>query len=372
VVLAPASHHYSWRKAVDLLGLGSDALVLLPLDGACRLDVEALRATLEALGREGRTIIACVGVVGTTEGGGVDPIDALLSLRDEYAARFGRWFFVHVDAAYGGYARALLRDERGALRPFEQVEAEGALTDRRVYDGMAAISRADAVTIDPHKLGFVPYPAGALVVRDGAFREATVCRADYVNQGHDDHLGGFILEGSKPGAAAAACWVAHRAVPLTVEGYGAILRDSFMAARGLAELLDGRLLGGGRYRCAVLTPPDLDVLLYAFAPASEATLTTINATTARVLSALPATGERDFALSSTSIVQGVCDLAARGLLERLGAPPGAWHPGGRLLLVRSAMMTPFVAAPHLKGFYKARLLEALDHALGDGLSDAPR
>ncbi|MBS1785678.1 MAG: hypothetical protein JST24_09650 [Acidobacteria bacterium] len=361
-VLAPVTAHYSWIKAMDLLGLGRENLVPVAVDEGLRMDMGALETELERLAAEGRPVLACVGVVGTTEGGGVDPVDRILEVRKRHHARHGRWFLLHLDAAYGGYARALLRNEDGTIRSFTQVREQVPDATEAFHRAMAAMGEADSITVDPHKLGFVPYPAGALVLRLSAMREAIGCHAAYLNEADPTHLGSFILEGSKPGAAAAACWMAHRVVPLDHTGYGAILSESFRSAQGLAELLAHADFGGPT--CAVLQPPDLDVLLYAFTPGGPTTLTAVNALNDRVLKALPSTGEGPFALTSTWVRPEEHGAAMLPFLARLGVVASEWKPGVGLRLLRSALMTPFVADPEVKAFYRGRLVEALRKALG--------
>lgn len=358
-VLVPATRHYSWDKAMNVLGMPS--LVPVAVDAALRLDLNALETELERLAQAGKPILACVGVVGTTEGGGVDPLDGIFEIRRRFAERHGRWFFVHVDAAYGGYARALWRRADGGVRDAQSLARDGLDCRPGLAKAMAATAEADTVTIDPHKLGFIPYPAGALLLRDRRWREAAAFHAAYINAADEEHVGGFMLEGSRPGAAAAACWLAHRAVSLDERGYGAILRESFRSARGLAELLDDQRFG--TYRCCVLEPPDLDVVLYAFAPEHGATLETVNATQARVLARLDPTGRGPFALSSTRLTPEVHGRAPLPLLTRLGIAPDEWRPGAGLTLLRSVMMTPFVAETEVKAHYRGRLTEALAAAL---------
>lgn len=362
-VLVPASHHYSWVKAADLLGFDADALVAVEVDSALRMRLDALEAALEASQRAGRRVLACVGVAGSTEGGAIDPIDGILALRDEHQRRYGERFFVHVDAAYGGYARAILRADDGELRSFEAVDQDGLAFERGTYDALVAVRHADGVTIDPHKLGFVPYPAGALLLRDKQWRSACSTHAPYLNADSNDHRGTFTLEGSRPGAAAAACWLAHRTVPLDRTGYGEILRESLLASRGLAELLDERVVVD--HRCVVLTPPTLDVLLYAFVPTPDASLESVNACSERVLRQLGPRGQGPFGLASTTLDFTTLGEAVLPFLQRLGVPAGQWKPGAKLKVLRSVMMTPFVSSRTLKAFYRSRLLEALAQALDD-------
>lgn len=361
-VLVSAMAHYSWRKAVNILGLGEDRLETIPVDAELRLDLEALEQRLDELAAEGVPVLAVVGIVGTTEGGGVDPVEGILEVRRRHAERHGRWFFVHLDAAYGGYARALFRRRDGGFRELAEMQATLAVRPG-LHDAMAAVPGADSVTVDPHKLGFIPYPAGALLLRDGEMRGVTTQRAAYINpEEESDHLGSYILEGSKPGAAASAVWLAHRAVPLDEDGYGAILEESFRASRGLAELLDNRVFGD--YVCRVFETPDLDVLLYAFGHTDTSTLHRVNALNEMVLSQFPPSLSGGFALTSTKLTRTTHGLAPVPFLRRLGVPAKAWRAGSELLVLRSVMMTPFVADPNVKAFYRSELIKAFEGLLG--------
>ena len=90
---------------------------------------------------------------GTTNTGAVDPLDAIADL----CAAEGLWH--HVDGAYGAFFQ--LCDE--------------------LRDTLRGLSRADSLTLDPHKGMFLPYGTGALLVRDGAaLRAAHEATADYL------------------------------------------------------------------------------------------------------------------------------------------------------------------------------------------------
>jgi hypothetical protein len=45
-------------------------------------------------------------------------------------------------------------------------------------------------------------------------------------------------------------------------------------------------------------------------------------------------------------------------------PGKAWRAGSELLVLRSVMMTPFVADPEVKVFYRGELVKALEGLLG--------
>ena len=75
--------------------------MLLPTRGM-RLDVDALESTLMRCARARIPVLLGVAVLGSTEYGTIDPVDAMLAARVQ-AARDGLGFSVHVDAAWGGY-----------------------------------------------------------------------------------------------------------------------------------------------------------------------------------------------------------------------------------------------------------------------------
>src|SRR5690606_19431007 len=108
LVLAPITAHYSWSKGLKMLGLGRDRLRLLPTRGM-RLDADALETTLDDCARARRPVLAAVAVLGSTEYGTIDPVDAVVAARRRARAR-GLGFSVHVDAAWGGYLTTLFRN----------------------------------------------------------------------------------------------------------------------------------------------------------------------------------------------------------------------------------------------------------------------
>ncbi len=142
-VYASDQLHFSIERSVDVLGLGRDALRLVPTRGDATVDPKVMRSLIEADRREGMEPFAIVGIAGTTASGAVDPLPELADLAED----LGTWY--HVDAAYGG-AAGLSRDYPGIL--------EG-------------IERADSVTVDAHKWFFVPFVAGGILFRDRSFAE---------------------------------------------------------------------------------------------------------------------------------------------------------------------------------------------------------
>ncbi|WP_019890270.1 pyridoxal phosphate-dependent decarboxylase family protein [Streptomyces purpureus] len=234
--------HYAWEKAADLLGFGRGEVEVVGVGPRHRMDMADLAARVHRLSSAGRPVTAVVVTLGTTGHGAVDDLPAVLRLREECERTYGVSFRIHVDAAYGGYFRTV--DE--------------ALLTPEVRAAFRALPLADSVTVDPHKCGRVPYPAGALVLRDRrAVRAVSTRPGPFGADGDGERLpfAPYTLEGARPGAAAAAVWTAHRIVGLDTGGYGRLLGGCLRAARALHEAFaagDGPLVSR--------TAPDLAVV----------------------------------------------------------------------------------------------------------------
>ncbi|SHK29175.1 tyrosine decarboxylase [Clostridium cavendishii DSM 21758] len=278
--LVPQTKHYSWLKAADILGIGLDNVIAVEVGDNYRMSMDALRKTIDELTAKQIPVLGVVGVVGSTEEGAVDDLHKILEVKAEYAAK-GINFYFHVDAAYGGYARAIFLDEEYNFIPqeelhakyleygvFQNAETQWPSTD--TYEAFKAMSQADTITIDPHKMGYIPYSAGGIVIRDKRMRDYISYFATYVfEQGMDIPalLGAFILEGSKAGATAASVWTAHRALPLNITGYGKLMGASVEGSYNLYT----RFRDHGRYvigdKVVILHPlvrPDFNMVDFVF------------------------------------------------------------------------------------------------------------
>src|SRR5205823_4904141 len=106
-IFVAGTRHYSFGKIADLLGVGRSNLILVDVDSMFRLDVGDLRHKISKAQSDGLLPLVVIGVAGTTEEGAVDPIDRIQALREEIEQRDGQSFWLHVDAAWGGYLRSL-------------------------------------------------------------------------------------------------------------------------------------------------------------------------------------------------------------------------------------------------------------------------
>jgi len=132
-------------RALDMAGLGSDALRRIAVDDRYRIELSALRSAIDADRRAGFTPFLVVGTAGTVDTGAIDDLDGLA----EIARAENIWF--HVDGACGALAM---------LTP--------SLAPR-----LKGIERADSLAFDFHKWGHVPYDAGFVLVRDSVLHRQT-------------------------------------------------------------------------------------------------------------------------------------------------------------------------------------------------------
>ncbi len=148
VAYASEAAHVCIGRALDMAGVGSAALRLIPCDGDGRIDPDRLRARLAADRADGFVPFVVVGTAGSVDTGAIDDLAALSAICRET----GVWF--HVDGAFGALA----------------------MLSRRLRPKLSGIERADSVAFDFHKWGQVPYDAGCIVVRDGAAHRAAFAR----------------------------------------------------------------------------------------------------------------------------------------------------------------------------------------------------
>jgi glutamate/tyrosine decarboxylase-like PLP-dependent enzyme len=137
-VYASDQVHACVDKAVDLLGIGTSHLRKLPTDDRFRMRPDDLERAIADDRAAGFVPAIAVANAGTVNTGAIDPLSEIADI----CAREGLWF--HVDGAYG--AMATLSKELAPL--------------------FSGIERADSVAADPHKWLYVPYEAGATLVRE--------------------------------------------------------------------------------------------------------------------------------------------------------------------------------------------------------------
>ena len=212
-VYASVETHSSIQKGVELLGLGSEALRLVPVNAGFEIEVAALERILREDRAAGCRPVCVVGNAGTVGTGAIDDLRALAEL----CAREGVWF--HVDGAFGSLA-ALVPEYRSRL---------------------AGMERADSIAFDLHKWMYMPFEAGCTLVRDAeAHRRAFSLRPDYLTH-------------AERGLAAGTLWFSDYGIQLTrgfralkvwmslkehgLDRYARLVRQNIEQARYLAQLI---------------------------------------------------------------------------------------------------------------------------------------
>jgi aromatic-L-amino-acid/L-tryptophan decarboxylase len=211
---ASVEAHRSVVKAFDLLGLGTDALRLVPVDSDYRMRLDELAAMVEADRAKGWRPFTVIASAGTANTGAIDDIEQLARVCRETD------LWMHVDAAFGGL---------------------GVLTSE-FRPQLAAISRAESVAFDFHKWLHVPYDAGCVLVRDAAVhRRAFAARPDYL-AGHAQGLAAgepwycdFGPELSR-GFRALKVWFSLKAYG--TERFGELIARNCAQARHLGALVE--------------------------------------------------------------------------------------------------------------------------------------
>ena len=289
-------------KAVDMFGLGTDAVRWIPVDAGLRMDTQALRQQIQADRAEGDAPFLVVGTAGTVGTGAVDPLPEIAAICREYDL----WF--HVDGAYGGFAAALLN-------------GDGAIEVPRDLRG---ISLADSVAVDPHKWLYAPLEAGCVLVRDAALLRRTFSHhAAYLQfaEGDDSPINyhEYGPQNSR-GFRALKVWLALRQAGRV--GYVRMIADDILLSRQLSRLVEtepelqtctqGLSVTTFRYVPEDLTPGAEEVEAY------------LNRLNAEVLARLQRSGE---AFLSNAIVGGAfllraCIVNFRTSLEDVEAIPG--------------------------------------------------
>jgi aromatic-L-amino-acid decarboxylase len=207
--------HSSIQKAVEMLGLGSEALRKLPVDGQFKLDIAALCDALARDRAAGHLPFCVIGNAGTVNTGAFDDLQRLA----EIAAAEGLWF--HVDGAFGALA-ALSPDLAPLVRGME---------------------KADSLAFDLHKWLYMPIEVGCTLVRS-----------------EPDHRRAFSLtpaylsHGGQRGLLAGSQWFSDYGIQLSrgfralkvwmslkehgIEKYGRLIRQNVAQARYLAAQVD--------------------------------------------------------------------------------------------------------------------------------------
>ncbi len=338
VLITPGNKHFSWRKAANVLGLGEDSFWNAPLDREGRVSVEELARLINKAREESRPIVCLATVAGTTEAGEIDPIAAVSDLLDGFRKE-GVDIWHHVDAAYGGFFCSMLGGE-----------AEKALDPER-RAALSAIGRAQSITIDPHKLGYVPYSCGAFLTKNKQAYQASSFQAPYIDRADADDKWRCTLEGSRSAAGAAAVWLTGKTLGFGPERFGAIIAAGIEARKAFEKSLTE-----ANAFVRPLKPADTNILCFSLAKPGEA-LSVVNERTIAAYEKFHAS--LDFSISKTVMTAE----SYKELIAMHVESYGGVCDVGELVLLRCVFMNPFWADPavsaHLTPQFAATLEEII-------------
>jgi aromatic-L-amino-acid decarboxylase len=227
--------HHSDVRAVEVCGLGSNAVRPIPIDDRRRMRRDALEDALSEDVVLDIVPIAVVATAGTTLTGAVDPLDEIA----EICERHDVW--LHVDGAYG---------LPGAAAP----------STAHLFAGL---ERADSATIDAHKWLGVQKSCSAVLLRETGRLQATFGHEEryMLHEGDVANPVDRTLEYSRP-FRSLRLWMAFRVYG--AKRYRAWIEETLANARFLTdalrdspefELLHDPMLSAVCFRH---TPPETD------------------------------------------------------------------------------------------------------------------
>jgi glutamate/tyrosine decarboxylase-like PLP-dependent enzyme len=137
--------HSSNIKALRIIGFRKEQIRLIPTDSDFKFSTMKLKSAIARDQIEGLQPLCVIATAGTTNTGTVDPLEEISKICKSHDL----WF--HIDGAYGG-AAILAKNGKQLLK---------------------GISKADSLTVDPHKWFFQPYEMGCLLVRNHKYLKST-------------------------------------------------------------------------------------------------------------------------------------------------------------------------------------------------------
>jgi glutamate/tyrosine decarboxylase-like PLP-dependent enzyme len=213
VVYTSTETHTCIRKAIEVIGIGSDYLRLVPVDEHYRIRTDLLKAMLETDKEAGLLPLCIIGNAGTVNTGAIDDLNALA----EIAKKAACWF--HIDGAFGAIPKLL-----------PEFAAQ-----------LSGIDKADSLAFDFHKWLYVNYEVACVLIRDGdAHRNAFTISANYLLS-HEKGLAAgpepfsnFGMELSR-GFKALKVWMSLK--EHGIEKYQRLVRQNIQQAKFLSELI---------------------------------------------------------------------------------------------------------------------------------------
>lgn len=222
--------HYSFRKAMSLMGLGEDNIVYADNNATGEISIGDLRHRISECRKKGLLIMAIIGIAGSTERGNIDNLEEM----GKVARSNDIWY--HVDAAWGG---ALIFSDR----------------HKHLLKGIEA---ADSITFCGHKQLYLPQGISVVLFSDPDILLLNAVTAAYQAKVNTFDTGRFTIEGSRSGLS--ACLHATLSV-LGKRGIAALVDNGIDKAQLFSRLIR-------RHACFELLSCRINILNYRYIPAA--------------------------------------------------------------------------------------------------------
>ncbi|MFB0544357.1 MAG: aspartate aminotransferase family protein [Asgard group archaeon] len=226
--------HSSIQKAIELLGLGSDALRKIPVNEAFQIEIERLKVHISKDRENGHHPICIIGNAGTVNTGAFDDLDSLADICEQEDL----WF--HVDGAFGAWA---------ILSP-------------KLKSLVSGINRADSLAFDLHKWMYMPYEVGcALVKKEEEHRQAFSLTPDYLDHtsrgigGGERWFSDYGVQLSR-GFRALKVWMGIK--EHGIRKYGRLIQQNVEQAQYLVKLIQASS------ELELLAPVPLNIVCFRF------------------------------------------------------------------------------------------------------------
>ncbi len=323
LVFIPKNRHYSWLKGCKIFGIRESEVWQIDLNEFGAMDPNDLKKNLEQAKALQKKVMLVVSVMGSTELGCVDPIDEVCQIIDECKNDFRPW--VHVDAAYGGF--------------FASIEPEDHEPDYRdLKRALVALTRVDSLTLDPHKLAYVPYACGAFICKEQSRYCIARTDAPYLENSTQLDRGLFTLEGSRAATGPSATWISSKTMGFHKTGLGGVLRKTFdnrkIFEQALCELVPGAY---------VIDAGSTNILGLVIARKGEP-LSKTNLRNAELYRSFSSQAKSSFILSKTVLHARDYERLLKKQLERWSGVADAEE----LIVLRFCLMNPFLKSKEME------------------------
>lgn len=239
-LLISHSAHYSWKKALSITGFDESNLHPIKLNEQGRMDITELDSVIF---QTTQPILGIVSLMGSTEFGSVDDIDGINEIINKYPAK-NIWH--HVDAAYGGFFACTANVKLGT----------------HLHRQIRALKKITSITLDPHKLGYIPYACGAFLCQENRDYFYDSIDAPYLNFGSQFSGGVQTVEGSRTAAGATATLLSIKSIGFTKRGLGLLLSRQLRTTDEIKKSLQLRFEN-------IIIPEGLDLNVLCWTMATE-------------------------------------------------------------------------------------------------------